>query len=55
MVGIASAMAFEPGLPERWRAGEALHTPVNADPEYLRALFNTESTWAAAQTSETLG
>ena len=35
-----------------WRAGEALRTPVNADPEYLRALFNTESTWAAAQTSE---
>jgi len=35
-----------------WRAGEQLTTPVNDDPEYLRALFNTESTWAAAQTSE---
>lgn len=35
-----------------WRAGEELITPVNDDPEYLRALFNTESTWAAAQTSE---
>jgi uncharacterized protein YcgI (DUF1989 family) len=35
-----------------WRAGEQLATPVNDDPEYLRALFNTESTWAAAQTSE---
>jgi uncharacterized protein len=35
-----------------WRAGEQLTTPVNNDPEYLRALFNTESTWAAAQTSE---
>jgi uncharacterized protein YcgI (DUF1989 family) len=37
-----------------WRAGEELSTPVNDDPEYLRALFNTESTWAAAQTSEAL-
>jgi uncharacterized protein YcgI (DUF1989 family) len=35
-----------------WRAGEQLTAPVNDDPEYLRALFNTESTWAAAQTSE---
>ncbi len=35
-----------------WRAGDQLATPVNDDPEYLRALFNTESTWAAAQTSE---
>jgi urea carboxylase-associated protein 2 len=35
-----------------WRAGEQLSTPVKDDPEYLRALFNTESTWAAAQTSE---
>jgi uncharacterized protein YcgI (DUF1989 family) len=35
-----------------WRAGEELVTPVNDDPEYLRALFNTESTWAAAQSSE---
>jgi hypothetical protein len=37
-----------------WRAGEQLTTPVKDDPEYLRALFNTESTWAAAQTSEAL-
>jgi uncharacterized protein YcgI (DUF1989 family) len=35
-----------------WRASEQLATPVNKEPEYLRALFNTESTWAAAQTSE---
>jgi hypothetical protein len=35
-----------------WRAGEQLSTPVKDDPEYLRALFNTESTWAAAQNSE---
>jgi len=35
-----------------WRAGDQLTTPVNDEPEYLRALFNTESTWAAAQTSE---
>jgi uncharacterized protein YcgI (DUF1989 family) len=35
-----------------WRAGEQLGTPVNDEPEYLRSLFNTESTWAAAQTSE---
>ena len=35
-----------------WRAGEQLTTPVKDGPEYLRALFNTESTWAAAQTSE---
>jgi uncharacterized protein YcgI (DUF1989 family) len=35
-----------------WRAGDQLATPVNDEPEYLRALFNTESTWAAAQTIE---
>jgi uncharacterized protein YcgI (DUF1989 family) len=34
-----------------WRAGEQLATPINHEPEYLRALFNTESTWAAAQTN----
>jgi len=32
-----------------WRADEQLSTPVNDEPEYLRALFNTESTWACAQ------
>lgn len=32
-----------------WRANEQLSTPANDDPEYLRALFNTESTWAASQ------
>lgn len=26
-----------------WRAGEQLSTPVNDEPEYLRALFNTEA------------
>jgi uncharacterized protein YcgI (DUF1989 family) len=35
-----------------WRAGEQLTTPISDEPEYLRALFNTESTWAASQTSE---
>ena len=37
-----------------WRAPDELTTPVNNEPEYLRALFNTESTWAAAQSSEAL-
>ncbi|CAN5752857.1 DUF1989 domain-containing protein [soil metagenome] len=32
-----------------WRADDELSTPVSTDPEYLRALFNTESTWAASQ------
>jgi hypothetical protein len=32
-----------------WRADEQLTTAVNDEPEYLRALFNTESTWAASQ------
>ncbi|MGB8405532.1 MAG: DUF1989 domain-containing protein [Mycobacterium sp.] len=32
-----------------WRADDELTTPVNDDPEYLRALFNTESTWAASE------
>lgn len=32
-----------------WRADDELRTPVSTDPEYLRALFNTESTWACAQ------
>src|SRR5258708_17710612 len=35
-----------------WRAGDQLSTPVNAEPEYFRALFNTESTCAASQTSD---
>jgi uncharacterized protein YcgI (DUF1989 family) len=34
-----------------WRADDELSTPVSADPEYLRALFNTESAWAASQNS----
>ena len=28
MIGIASAMAFEPGLPARWKAGEALDIDI---------------------------
>ncbi len=32
-----------------WRADDQLATPTNHEPEYLRALFNTETTWAAAQ------
>ena len=32
-----------------WRPDEELSAPVNDEPEYLRALFNTESTWAASQ------
>jgi uncharacterized protein YcgI (DUF1989 family) len=35
-----------------WHAGDDPTIPVNSDPEYLRALFNTESTWAAARDSE---
>jgi uncharacterized protein YcgI (DUF1989 family) len=35
-----------------WQAPAELTTPVSSDPEYLRALFNTESTWAAARDSE---
>jgi len=31
-----------------WRADDQLSTPVSDEPEYLRALLNTESTWAAA-------
>ena len=32
-----------------WRADDELTTPASEEPEYLRALLNTESTWAAAQ------
>jgi uncharacterized protein YcgI (DUF1989 family) len=35
-----------------WRADDELTDPVTDEPEYLRALFNTESAWAAAQSSE---
>jgi uncharacterized protein YcgI (DUF1989 family) len=35
-----------------WRADDELAIPITDEPEYLRALFNTESTWAAAQSSE---
>ena len=35
-----------------WRADDELTTPVIDEPEYLRALFNTESAWAAAHNSE---
>jgi uncharacterized protein YcgI (DUF1989 family) len=37
-----------------WRADDELSTPVNDEPEYLRALFNTESTWAASQSTSLL-
>jgi uncharacterized protein len=37
-----------------WRADGELTEPVSAEPEYLRALFNTESAWATAQNSEAL-
>ena len=37
-----------------WRAQDELTTTVNDEPEYLRALFNTESVWAAAQSSKAL-
>ena len=33
-------------------ADDDLTTPLNDEPEYLRALFNTESTWAAAQNAK---
>jgi uncharacterized protein len=32
-----------------WQAGDELVTPFNNEPEYLRALSNTESAWRAAQ------
>ncbi len=35
-----------------WRADAELTHPVTAEPEYLRALFNTESTWALGQSSQ---
>lgn len=35
-----------------WRATEQLTTPPSTEPEYLRALFNTESTWAASHYTE---
>ncbi|MCW2654786.1 MAG: uncharacterized protein QOE41_40 [Mycobacterium sp.] len=35
-----------------WRAGDELTVPVSDDPEYLRALFNTEAAWVAAQDHE---
>ena len=34
-----------------WRADDELTVPVTEEPEYLRALFNTESTWAAARSA----
>ena len=34
-----------------WRADDELTVPVTDEPEYLRALFNTESTWAAARSA----
>ena len=37
-----------------WQAGTELTEPVNTEPEYLRALFNTESAWATAQNSEAI-
>ncbi|MDQ1485358.1 MAG: uncharacterized protein QOJ62_1051, partial [Actinomycetota bacterium] len=37
-----------------WPAGDELIEPVNAEPEYLRALFNTESAWGTAQNSEAI-
>jgi uncharacterized protein len=35
-----------------WHAAGELNHPISEEPEYLRALFNTESTWAAALNSE---
>ncbi|MCW2556115.1 MAG: hypothetical protein JWP55_79, partial [Mycobacterium sp.] len=32
-------------------ADDELTVPVTDEPEYLRALFNTESTWAAARSA----
>jgi hypothetical protein len=32
-----------------WHSDDDLSTPVNSDPEYLRAFFNTESTWACGR------
>ena len=32
-----------------WRSDAELSTPISTEPEYLRALFNTESAWAGSQ------
>ena len=37
-----------------WRADQELSAPVSTEPEYLRAVFNTESTWAASQSTPLL-
>ncbi len=56
VVNAAHPLDPDPGITDldvlAWRADDELATPVSDDPEYLRALFNTESTWAAAQNSE---
>jgi uncharacterized protein YcgI (DUF1989 family) len=56
LVNTAHPLDHDPALTDldvlAWRAGDQLATPLNDEPEYLRALFNTESTWAAAQTNE---
>jgi uncharacterized protein YcgI (DUF1989 family) len=56
LVNAAHPLDLDPALTGldvlAWRAGDQLATPLNDEPEYLRALFNTESTWAAAQTNE---
>lgn len=37
-----------------WRADDQLPIPVTDEPEYLRALFNTETAWAAARNTEAI-
>jgi hypothetical protein len=46
--------AVNPRVVVAWRADDDLTVPATEEPEYLRALFNTESAWAAARNSEAL-
>lgn len=58
LVNAAHPLDRSPGVTDldvlAWPAGSELTEPVNTEPEYLRALFNTESAWATAQNSEAL-
>jgi uncharacterized protein len=35
-----------------WQAGDELSQPLSDEPEYRRALFNTEAAWRAASNCE---
>lgn len=56
LVNTAHPLDPDPGITDldvlAWRADDELRTPLSTDPEYLRALLNTESAWAAAQNTK---